>query len=51
MHYCTSKKDVSMTKEFQKHMSKDCRKHGFIDQGKYRKRYSKRKRTDIQYHV
>ena len=32
-------------------MSKDDYKHGVIDQGKYRKRSSKRKCTDRQYHV
>ena len=32
-------------------MSKEHRKHGVIDQGKYRKRASKIKRTDREYHV
>ena len=32
-------------------MSKDYRKHGVIDQGKYRKWSSKRKWTDREYHV
>ena len=32
-------------------MSKEHRKHGFIDQFKYSKRYSKRKWTDREYHV
>ena len=32
-------------------MSKEYRKHGVIDQGKYRKISSKRKWTDIEYHV
>ena len=36
MHYCTPKKDVSLAKEFQKHLYKDDHKHGVIDQGKYR---------------
>ena len=33
MHSCTPKKYFSLAKEFQKHMSKDNCKHGFIDQG------------------
>ena len=40
-----------MAKELQKHMSKEHRKHGVIDQGKYRKRVSKIKWIYIQYHV
>ena len=47
----TPKKDVSLAKEPQKHLSKDDRKHGFIDQGKDRKISSKRKWIDIQYNV
>ena len=43
MHYYTQNNDVSMAKEFQKHLSKDHRKHEVTDQGKYRKRASKRK--------
>ena len=35
----------------QKHLSKDNSKHVVIDQGKYRKRSSKIKCTDIEYHV
>ena len=46
-----TKKDVSLAKEFQKHLSKDDRKHGVIDQGKNRKISSKRKWTDIEYHI
>ena len=33
------------------YISKEHRKHGAIDQGKYRKRSSKRKWTDREYHV
>ena len=33
MHYCTPKKDVSLAKEFQKHLSRNDSKHGVIDQG------------------
>ena len=40
-----------MAKEFQTHMSKYHRKHGVIDQGKYRKRSSKRKWTEREYYV
>ena len=45
MHYRTQNNDVSMAKEFQKHMSKKHLKHGFIDQVKYKKRSSKIKWT------
>ena len=50
MHSCTQKNDVSMGKEFQKHLSKEHRNHGVIDMGKYRKRASKRKWIDREYH-
>ena len=50
MHSFTEKNDVSMSKQFQKHLSKKHRKHGVIGQGKCRKRSSKRKWTDIEYH-
>ena len=40
-----------MAKQFQKHISKENHKHGVIDQGKYRKRASKRKWMDRYYHV
>ena len=43
LHSCTPKNDVSLAKGFQKHLSKDDGKHGFIDQVKYRKISSKRK--------
>ena len=32
MHSCTPKNDVSLVKEIQKHLYKDDRKHGVIDQ-------------------
>ena len=51
MHSCTQKKDVSLAKEFQKHISNDDPKHGFIDQGKDIKRASKIKWTYREYHV
>ena len=50
MHSFTPIKDVSLAKYFQKHLSKDNRKHGFIYQVKDRKRSSKRKWTDREYH-
>ena len=51
MHCCTPKKYVSLAKQFQKHLSKEHRKHGVIDQVKYKKRASKRKFKDRYYHV
>ena len=42
----THKNDVSLDKEFQKHLSKNDCKYGVIYQGKYRKRSGKRKWTD-----
>ena len=51
MHYCTQHHDVSLDKQFQKHMSKYHHKYGVIDQGKCRKISSKRKWTDRAYHV
>ena len=38
-------------KNSKKHMSKEHRQHGVIDQGKYRKRKSKRKWTYREYNV
>ena len=51
MHYWTHQNDVSLAKQFQKHLYKEHRKYGFIDQGKYRKRASKIKWMDKEYHV
>ena len=51
MHFCTQQNDVNLDRQFQKHMSKENRKHQFIDQGKYIKTASKRKCTDREYHV
>ena len=45
------KNDVSLTKQFQRHLSKEHRKHGVIDQGKYKKRASKIKWADRYYYV
>ena len=47
----TQNNDVSVAKEIQKHLSKVHRKYGVIDQIKYRKRDTKIKCTDIEYHV
>ena len=33
----TKKNDVSLAKEFQQHLTKEHRKNGVIDQGKYKK--------------
>ena len=46
MHSCIQKKDVILAKELQKHLFKDDRKHGVIDQWKNRKRASKITWTD-----
>ena len=51
MHSCKPKNDVSLAKQFQKHLSKEHRKHRVIDQWENRKRASKRKCTDREYHV
>ena len=51
MHSCKQNNDVSLAEKFQKHLSKEHRKHRVIYQGKYRKRASKRKWTDREYHV
>ena len=51
MHYCTQNNDVSMAKQFQTYLYREHRKHGVIDQRKYRKRASKIKWTDRDYHV
>ena len=51
MHYITKKNDANLAKESQKHLSTYHQKHGVIDQGKYKKRSSKRKFTDREYHV
>ena len=37
MHSYIHKNDVSLAKQFKKYLSKEHRKHGVIDQGKYRK--------------
>ena len=37
MHTSNQKYDVSLAKEFQHYLTKEHRKNGFIDQGKYKK--------------
>ena len=51
MHSCKENSDISLSKEFQRHLSKEHRKRGVVDQVKYRKRAIKRKLTDRKYHV
>ena len=51
MNSCTKNHDVILAKELKKHPSKEHRKHGVSDQGKYRRISSKRKWTDREYHV
>ena len=51
MHYSTQSNDVGLDKEFQTHLSKKYYKHGVIDHGKCRKRSSKRKWADREYHI
>ena len=51
MYYCTPKNNVILAKEFQKYMSRYDRKPEVVDQGKYRKIFSKRKWTDRDYQV
>ena len=51
MHSCTQKNDVSTSKQSQKYLPKEHHKYGVIYQGKYRKRYSKIKWIDRDYHV
>ena len=51
MHYFTQNNDVSIAKQFQKHLSRENRKHVGIDQVKYRKRASKIKWIHREYPV
>ena len=50
MYFSTQNNDVSLEKT-PKHTSMDHHKYGFIDQGKYRRRASRLKWTDREYHV
>ena len=36
MHTNTQKEDISIARDFQKHLSNTARKNGVIDQGKYK---------------
>ena len=51
MHAFPQKNDFGLAKQFQKNLYKEHCRHGFVDQVKYRKRASKIKWTDIEYHV
>ena len=51
MNSSTQNNYVVLAKEFQNHLSKEHRKHGSIDQVKYKKRASKIKWTDREYPV
>ena len=51
IYYCTQKNDVSMDKQFQKHLYMEHCKHGVIYQGKYRKIASKINWKDRECHV
>ena len=51
MHTGTPKYGVILAKSFQHYMIKDHRRDGFIDKGKYKKRFMGKKWTDRQYHV
>ena len=51
IHTGNQKYDVSLAKEFQHHLTKEHRKNGVIYQGKDRKRFMERNRTESQYHV
>ena len=51
MYTGTENKYLSLAKEFKYHMEGEHHKNGVIDQGKSRKRFMKRKWTEINYHV
>ena len=51
MHTGTQNNDVSLSKEFQHHLTKEHRKYGVIDQVNYKKRFMEIKWTDTQYHI
>ena len=51
MNSFTPKKDASLDKELQKRLSKEQRKNGVINQGKYSQISNKRKIRDREYHV
>ena len=51
MHTSTENTEISLAREFQKHLSKPTWAHGFLDHGKDIKCISKQKWTDSEYHV
>ena len=51
MNTGTQKDNVSLAKEFQHFLTREHRKIGDIDQGKYKKLFMEIKWTDRQYHV
>ena len=51
MHNGNQNNDVSLAKEFQQHLTKEHRKNGVFDQGKYTKRFMEIKWTDRKYLV
>ena len=51
IHTSTVNKDISLEREFEKNLSEPTRKHGVMDQGKDRKRDSKRKWDESVYYV
>ena len=51
IHTGNQKYCVSLSKQFQQHLTKEHRTNFVIDQGKYNKKFTERKWADIQYHV
>ena len=51
MHISTANTDISLAREFQKHLSDPTQSHGLLYHSKDRKRASKRKWNDCEYHV
>ena len=51
MHTGNQKYDVSLSKEFKHHLTKEHRKNGVFGQGKNNKQFTERKCIDIQYNV
>ena len=51
IHDAMINKDISLERVFQKHLSDPTHAHGLIDHVKDRKRASKRKWTEREYHV
>ena len=46
IHTGNQNNDVSVAKEFQQHLTKEYRKNGVIDQGKYKTIFTERKCTE-----